>query len=1413
MQGYYNPYFANKKKEKPIIYKIMKFFIFGLIFDRIIYYAIQYYLVQNNISYISFLFEFFNKLSLALDLFFYISIELIIIILIEYAKSKKEISRSKFLLYEAFFSGLWTLISLLWIFSYYQVIDPSIITFLNNLFLVLLSWMIKILVFFGLWIGIILYYIIKNYYMIGSLKYRLYNFEIDNFSIIFHSKNKKMRGICILEVKNIPKKISTRENRIQKKNIERITFGDKQVYFHYHLTVLMNYIPNVSYEISVHKNRVRFRLILTIEKKNKDELMDELKNLANIVSEIYQTSFPGLTFELLKGNRLHKAWSEIIGGIGNYKLKYLKEGTVMISQVEKNLFLKIIEINEKPQVKAFLKRTQIDSLISSLLGSNIYSCSFIIHADPVEIYKFKNKDSKFQDFNMPNWKYRAQEKSNNVRQNLLDTRHSEITGIWNVSAYLILRALNERNLANETKKVMAILDTVFSGNENSIKTEIVNKNKIPFILSLIINRQGLKNRVVMTSEQLAAYFHLPEESFPSIERSNIPLFEIPTEDAVNEKITIGTILFQNNKELFKVGIDIEDLRLNMFVTGLIGMGKTTFVMNILKKLAKFYSNINWIVLDWKGDYVSLIKEIPNKILVLRPGTKEAPFQINMFDPENSNVSEHGRKLLSLFIELFKSDFSGKPELSVQMERVCREVIEMVMEDTNNRSLNRFFECLDEYLQENRSRNPSLTMTINAIINRFDRFRRGILKNIFDVKKTNINFEDIMDCKVIFDFNYLLSNGGTKEDVRFLMNLILKYIIDKALQRGITNELKHLVIIEDSQLLVPAILREVPETSMGEDIPLLLRGVGEGMITIATRPEISPDIISNSGIKVSFKSTYDSKKIANYQNLNQEQEEYLRVMPKREAIITLPSFQYPFRIKTEDAYFRKCSNREIYENNRKNFPLIYEDLQKSDLEFLESSEKASINLDDASADAQINTIPLINQKIEHSNNDLENKILTLVKESPKNKYQISDLIGFEVEDIEKILLKMIRTGKLNSFIAPVFHSGKVQKLYTLNGKIKYIENEIKLKIEKDLVSYGTFGYSGEKLFDYIWYAENIFVKLYVQEYNTLEKNKFAKFISDTLTNAINNNSYELIIIIPFIQWKDKITKWLKDWNINSVYVFSYNKKDWEHLHYFLKNKDLPVENIEKNNNPRTDFELQNNNIIKIASNELKSINTTKNKKSNYKTNKNIKPKEKIDHNKLIQEILLNFKGQFPVELLERFESEFPNDLEICNILNCDRFSLYDRIKPIRKYIKEVQVHDIDDPVGTVYSYFGWRDTIKGKFVMRNIIGKIFSENNISFQIQNNPKSTINELYADIILPKHQILIILIYEDNDSVNIREIISKNNKIRPDFNNIIIAYSTEIKNSLERKIKNWGIKNLKILKFDWIEINPWINKLTHKK
>ncbi len=394
-----------------------------------------------------------------------------------------------------------------------------------------------------------------------------------------------------------------------------------------------------------------------------------------------------------------------------------------------------------------------------------------------------------------------------------------------------------------------------------------------------------------------------------------------------------------------------------------------------------------------------------------------------------------------------------------------------------------------------------------------------------------------------------------------MNLILKYVIDKALKRGITDNLKHMVIIEDSQFLVPSILREVPETSLVEDIPLLLRGVGESLITISTRPEISSDIIANSGVKITFKSPYDSQKIAKYQNLSENQEKYLRIMPKREAIVTLPNYQFPFRIFTDYfAYEKKIDESKIQSNS------ISTKEDQFTHEKHEEEKDGSI-----SSNFYINPRRIITKKkIIQVNNKLNmielSKIRKILKNAPLNKHSLSKILSIPKRELDMRLKAIFEKGQLETCIAPIFSNEKKQKLYFLPEQRGYVKKEIKMKIENNFLKEGKLGKLAEgDLFDYIWYGNNTLIKIFSNNETILNISKMGKLLFNWFEAAIERGSFELIVIVPFLDWSKELRLWLASFHSNQILIFSYNIEDWKKLTKYLKRGIRPEADSNKQQN--------------------------------------------------------------------------------------------------------------------------------------------------------------------------------------------------------------------------------------------------------
>ncbi|MHA1724929.1 MAG: hypothetical protein ACTSXH_08830, partial [Promethearchaeota archaeon] len=158
----------------------------------------------------------------------------------------------------------------------------------------------------------------------------------------------------------------------------------------------------------------------------------------------------------------------------------------------------------------------------------------------------------------------------------------------------------------------------------------------------------------------------------------------------------------------------------------------------------------------------------------------------------------------------------------------------------------------------------------AIENRIRRYTLGSLKKIFGTK-SKLSMRQLFSQNVLIDLSSIIRLGGEKQDALFFFNMILKYLWDKNVTTGSEDYtgIKHLTIIEDAQYFAPDKGTEkIRLTTYLEDIALLLRGTGECLISLATRPNISKEILANCGILACFQTHFQKDLMVELLNLEE-----------------------------------------------------------------------------------------------------------------------------------------------------------------------------------------------------------------------------------------------------------------------------------------------------------------------------------------------------------------------------------------------------------------------------------------------------------------------------------------------------------------------------------------------------------------
>ncbi|MBY8987063.1 MAG: ATP-binding protein [Candidatus Lokiarchaeota archaeon] len=362
-----------------------------------------------------------------------------------------------------------------------------------------------------------------------------------------------------------------------------------------------------------------------------------------------------------------------------------------------------------------------------------------------------------------------------------------------------------------------------------------------------------------------------------------PSFKASKEGSVK----IGRIMRGNSKK-YNFSLSIKDLEKHMFICGSTGTGKSNFIQNFLINFTKHHEKPFFLV-EFKGEYHFLQEKLEN-LIILWPGEN---FSINIFDPLDANPKIHAERVF----DILKSGqfLDDNAEYSPQMERVLIEILTNVCENKDMQSWEGFEKNCGDYLENNKTKIPMLKQTLISLKNRIRRFYIGPMKAIFDTD-TTLSISKLFTQNVILDLSSIIRLGGEKEDAIFFLNMVLKYLWDRNLTKGANNYdgINHITIIEDAQYFAPQDMSKKSKiTTYLEDIALLQRGTGECLITIATRPNISKEILANNGVVLTFKNHIEKDIMCELLNLDPEKKSYLSILEEGYCIIRVNSIKEPF----------------------------------------------------------------------------------------------------------------------------------------------------------------------------------------------------------------------------------------------------------------------------------------------------------------------------------------------------------------------------------------------------------------------------------------------------------------------------------------------------------------------------------------
>ncbi len=633
----------------------------------------------------------------------------------------------------------------------------------------------------------------------------------------------------------------------------------------------------ISFELSVINNKPSINYYIHIHGNQEIEITKELSKIYLLIYNQYKNA----KIIKIRGKDLFRKLQ--LDSIFSKKISK-KIFTYNRNKILSNFTLKGMPANSNISINELMK------YILHLENSNIFfRITFWPINEKIAFYKIKKKYEKLKTRNVKNNEFYKYEK--------LYNEITKYSGWWGISVEITIQTSKTLEHHKEIiSKTIHQVETIFSESNFIIKTQINN----PKDSLLKYLKYGYVKKQNIGTIRLSSFLTLPTIQLPQIIDKSFPEFIIPNEKDVSGPIYIGDVIFER-KSIFKVGIEPIYLTRHMAVFGQTGSGKSTFVKCLIDEIQR-KTNIPFMILDYKGEYTSLITTSPKKIFYFQPASKENFMHINLFRTISGSDENHANRLFSIIKEIL--GISESSELSPAMEKLLLISIKNAIKNKAK--------IFSDLIAEINKNEEAIQATKDALISRLQPFIKPPLSSIFNSYEEQVDINDLMQKRVIIDLSQIRIQG-TSKDVQLFVNLMTSFVFNAALKRGFFKDLKHLLVIEEAHFLVPEIYsrKTSAEMATSEDIVLLERASGEGVIVISSRPNISKNIIANTATKIAFRVPFDIDIIKKFMMLNDEAADFLKYAPIGHAIAVMPHVLHPFLIKTRSCQYPQYSKLNKY----------------------------------------------------------------------------------------------------------------------------------------------------------------------------------------------------------------------------------------------------------------------------------------------------------------------------------------------------------------------------------------------------------------------------------------------------------------------------------------------------------------------
>jgi len=321
-------------------------------------------------------------------------------------------------------------------------------------------------------------------------------------------------------------------------------------------------------------------------------------------------------------------------------------------------------------------------------------------------------------------------------------------------------------------------------------TAVIPSRQGQIIRDFIYRSFHEKNRLILNTEEMASFWHLPLHSTeaPNIKwlsgRQAPPPTNLPTEG-----LNLGFVDYRGIKQ--EIFLKEADRRRHLYIIGKSGSGKSVTVANLA--IQDIVAGHGVAIVDPHGDLVEAILEhIPkhraDDVILFDPSDMDRPIGLNMLEAKTEDQKDFAvQEMISIFYKLFPPEMIGP-----MFEHSMRNVMLTLMADLEHPGtvidIPRMFTD-DDYVKTYlvKLKDPVVrafwekemaktsdfhkSEMLGYLISKVGRFvSNEMMRNIMGQQKSGFNFRDAMDNKKILLVN--LAKGRTGEVNSKLLGLIV-----------------------------------------------------------------------------------------------------------------------------------------------------------------------------------------------------------------------------------------------------------------------------------------------------------------------------------------------------------------------------------------------------------------------------------------------------------------------------------------------------------------------------------------------------------------------------------------------------------------------------------------------------------------